>query len=530
MPPVFARRLMGPAPVRAIPAWSWLAAILLVAAVLRLVFLSGFRGSDEVQYLRQAVLLSQGLFTLSDSIVQRRFGYSFPVAGLIALFGTSLPVLVVVPLLSSLAEIATVYWLGLKLIGARAGLVAAVVLAFTPLHIAAPGWLTPDAVLALTATLGFALLVRCRETGAPLTALWAGIIGGYGIWLKDKAALFVVAMAVMAVLVLRRQGLFLFVAAGMVAMVGLYGAFFYWLSGEPWFLITGLMENVKTRYGAETVSASTALWAYPRMFLLSPHHYGLIPLLAVIGAPAAWFGKARSPETRLLAFWAVGLLLLYSAMPGSLSPWRFAPKQENYALYFLGPMALLAALAVVRAGRWAVPLLLLLCLTGLAGGALQHHQNRIHTANFEAALDYWDAAPPGQVLVSNALSNALDIRGLLAGRPPPVPRWPSAERLTPAQLHTAQAATGSERILVDYQSAGRPFPILAQETVPICTLGRLPPQPPPPTPVTAAVKALEAVARIITPLAPLAEAVRARLLTVAPVVIYGFGRACSDDR
>jgi hypothetical protein len=87
--------------------------------------------------------------------------------------------------------------------------------------------------------------------------------------------------------------------------------------------------------------------------------------------------------------WAVLLLGFFSFFIYSLSPVRLIPKQQNYALIFAAPIALLAAIALARLGRLATLLtMLVVCSGGLLLTVLDGYGRHLHGEGNQAAIRF----------------------------------------------------------------------------------------------------------------------------------------------
>ena len=130
--------LLDPGPVRE---KRWVLALLGVALALRLAFVltqsAGFYFFDSVEFDRAArTLLEQGRFNRSYEHLP---AYPIFMAGVYALFGTSVVPLRVVQALLSTGICAVIWLLGRRLFGRRAGMLALAVCALFPLQIVLPG-------------------------------------------------------------------------------------------------------------------------------------------------------------------------------------------------------------------------------------------------------------------------------------------------------------------------------------------------------------------------------------------------------
>ena len=92
--------------------WALLGAIVVFAALLRMVFFTGYFGSDEVTYVEAAIAAANGVWPNSLYIGAIRLGVNYPIAIAIALFGVSEAAVSMWGFLCSVLEVGVVYWWG----------------------------------------------------------------------------------------------------------------------------------------------------------------------------------------------------------------------------------------------------------------------------------------------------------------------------------------------------------------------------------------------------------------------------------
>src|SRR5271169_17157 len=137
--------------------WIYLGIIVVLAAVLRLVFIRDMFASDDLTYFSRGLEIAIGIWSSSDYIGAIRYGVNIPIGASIALFGPSLFAGFLVPLLCSLCEVGVVAIIVRPAWGERAALYAAILLCFMPLHIELATIIHADPILAFAMTLTFAL-------------------------------------------------------------------------------------------------------------------------------------------------------------------------------------------------------------------------------------------------------------------------------------------------------------------------------------------------------------------------------------
>ena len=399
-----------------------LAAILLLALALRLALFNGPFGSDDTVYYARALDISRGEWTVAHYNGALRYGFNIPAGLLMRVFGNSVFAANLWPLLCSLAEIATVYFVGAALGGRRVAAIAALLLASAPLHIAVASRIHTDAVVSAALSGSFALLffgLRRRSAGRLFAA---GLCLGAVFWVKELAAVTYVAFLPLLAHFTARgsdrwagRGRGLAAALGGLAlMFALHFALMAAIAGDPLHAIrtvTGAMQHSFIDGGQ---SEDAAAYYLPYLFT-DLRHVGLIGWLALLAGLTALFSR-RSPDVSpiagprpaYLAWWLLGLLAVLSLFPVSLSPLRLPMKQSNYLTLFLAPLALAAAFGAQRlprrAGDAAVGLSVAL---GLALALLQQADYRAFTANGKALAALAAASGPGELWIGSTNNDNL---------------------------------------------------------------------------------------------------------------------------
>jgi hypothetical protein len=85
----------------------------------------------------------------------------------------------------------------------------------------------------------------------------------------------------------------------------------------------------------------TSPWAYTGFLFVKVYHTGLLGWLALAGWVLA-LRRPAEPGTRFVLIWGIGLLLIFSLFPVSLSPPEFIRKTATYMEIFVTPLALRA--------------------------------------------------------------------------------------------------------------------------------------------------------------------------------------------
>lgn len=357
--------------------------LLLAALFLRCLFYTGFFGSDEVTYLGSAIRWLNGDLRVDPYVGANRYGINLPMAASLGLFGRHEAAAALYAILASVAEVGLLAGLGAALFGARQALAAAWLLALTPMHIHLAGRLLADPPMALAVTASFLFFFRGQLLRERWAFLLAGLAAGWAFWIKPVGMFYLGVFLLVPLLTRRWDWRWMQMLMGLLIMVGLNCLFFGWLSGDALYLFRAMADRHDSGHLAEAFAAgrkTDAAGYYLSYLFFKGYHTALLGPLALIGL---WLTRRGGPEVPALRLWLIGLLILLSLLPVSLSPLTLVPKQTNYMTMFLAPLALAAAPAVLALGRW---LWLPIASLTLLLAALLQNDVAVFTANSHALV------------------------------------------------------------------------------------------------------------------------------------------------
>ena len=461
--------------------FDWQFWLVLVAGAfwVRLIFYTGFFGSDEVTYTAAAFKLLQGDWAVSDYVGSNRYGVTLSVAGFAWLFGRNEFAAALFSMLCSVAEVALVFSFGQQMLGRRAGFLAAAVLALMPIHVHSAGRLMADAPLALAMTASFLFFWNGQVRNRFSAFAWAGVAAGLAFWIKPHAVLYLLVFLTYPLVFWRWNWKWAWMLAGFAVVVLANSALFWALTGNPLFLFDAIRARQTSGY-LEAAAASGLNGDSPLFYLgylfAKIYHTWLAAYLAV-GAVLLWLiGRDRLDASKRDAltfciWWSFGLVLLFSLFVVSWRPLLFIPKQTNYMLMFLAPFSLLAGhtLAQFRGLRgWAVAAAVFVPSILLAG--MQQNSIRVFTANSKAALEFSRAHSDSEVFVNTNALRAATFNNLV--RPDAAignVRFIGDLKIAQPDLDIAQGS-GTRYAIIDTEtlSWGSDEPIKALAEVPTC--------------------------------------------------------------
>ncbi len=436
--------------------------VLLVAAAARWLAYTGYFGSDEVTYTGSAFKMLDGDWSVDTYVGANRLGVNLPVAAFGWLLGKTELAAALFSLLCSLGEVALVTWAAWRMFGARAALMAGLLMASLPTHVHFAGRLMADSPLCLSISASFVLFYLGEARRWPLGFFLAGVCAGLSFWVKP-AVLFVFGVLAFYPLVVRRfNAQWLWMVAGLAVALLANGLLFKALTGNFWFIFDAMRERRESGYleaGTATGEIASDLDFYLRYLFGKVYHSGLLGYLALLAMVLAWraapqFGSEPLGARRFVIFWALGLMLILSVLPVGFKPLVFVPKQTNYMLIFMAPLALLGGDALARLPkRVAGALLAAAVAVGLLFALLLQGSVAVFTANSRATLDYVQAHPSTRFYVMGNALRAAQFDQLVGARD-------LTSRVLPIKDWT-QAHAGPRLAVIDEESyswdSARPF-------------------------------------------------------------------------
>ena len=410
------------APLSAVQATDWigLVVVLGIATALRLVFFTGFFGSDEVTYVETAVNIVAGDWHASNYIGATRYGMNLPVALFIYLFGLSEASANLWPFLCSVGEVALVFVIARWLWSTRAAVVSALLIALLPLHVHFAGRMMADPALAFFLTLSAALVLRAASSKYWLTFLAAGLAWGGVFWVKEAVGLLYAPVFVLLSVYLNRinsRQLWLFLGMGFAVAANC--ALMFFVADNPLHVFAVMKRAVVKIAGITTLSESP--WFYLRYLLLDIRHTFLLGLLAMAGgilyAKRLFQDKETDHNTQFVVMWVLLLVGMFSFAVVSFSPVKFVMKQTNYMLIFVGPMALLAGWFLAELPRRIfVPLVALTVTGSLVLAALEQQSIAVFTANSKATYSFVRDQPNTFLVGTTNNERAINFYSLMENR------------------------------------------------------------------------------------------------------------------
>lgn len=396
---------------------AWLYVILLAAAVAGVAFSTGPFGSDDTVYLGRALEVSEGVFTPADYNGALRYGYNLPAGMIIAVFGLSYWSASLLPFLASLGEIILVYWFAMRAFSRRVAALSAAMLAFLPLHIHLSSRIHTDAMVAAAMTVTFVAFWAAENSRNRQLYFLSGIAAGFVFFIKELVIVFLAVFVIYLLWTRRWDWRWLWAGAGGAVMLGLHLALNLAISGDPLQSFNVFFAQINADFiGGDK---ETTPWYYFNYLFFDLRWTLLLGWLALLGLVFWALQNRQRPDSNAesyVVFWGVGLLIVFSFTPISLSPFQFITKQSNYLNLFFAPLALLAGLALDR--LWRLPRTALIA-AAVAGGivlaGVGQQTKRVFVANSDALATLAAANPDTVFYGSTNNRNFAALHSMLAG-------------------------------------------------------------------------------------------------------------------
>ncbi len=422
------RHSWGIKPIPAMQASDWLslAAVLALAIVLRLLFYTGFFGSDEVTYVGTAVNIASGDWRASNYIGATRYGMNLPVAFFIYIFGLSEASANLWPFLCSIGEVALVFIVARWFWSARVAIISAGLLALLPLHVHFAGRMMADPPLAFFLTLSVVLLLCAACSKRPVTYIAAGLAWGGVYWVKESVALLYLPVFVFLGVILNRfngRGLWLF--AGIGIAVAANCLLMYFVAGNPMHIFA-IMNATVSNYatgGFDSAMLSTSPWYYLRYLFLDIRHTFLLGFLALAGIVLYTqryivHDKQSNFGIQFVILWVFLLVGMFSFAVVSFSPVKLVFKQTNYMLIFSAPLALLAGWFLALLPKQIfIPLGALVVFGSVVLAALEQQAITVFTANSRAAYVFVRDHPNSFLVGTTNNQRAVEFYSMIENKP-----------------------------------------------------------------------------------------------------------------
>jgi 4-amino-4-deoxy-L-arabinose transferase-like glycosyltransferase len=337
--------------------------ILVLAAVVRVLSFRGYYHSDAGWYTQAAYQMASGQFKIGwHGIFPLRVGLFAPVALAFRVGGVNEVALAAYPFLLSMLGVLVAYLAAEAMLGVRAGLVAASLVAFLPIDVRLASWLLPDMPAALYMNAGVLLLYTGSRQEAVIGKVVSGTLAGLALaasWLCKETVLYLLPFVGLYMLWLVAKdwrNVALLLAGTVIAgfLFGLEGWIYHRHTGDYLFRYHAIYRNYDassvpiephpipalTLVGVSKYVAHRVLQVLRGVFLNTD--FSFTPAAALAACAYAIFRRSR--RYLFLGLWFCWLLLVFSFGSASLRAYQpLSLDQERFQYPMLLPAILLVS-------------------------------------------------------------------------------------------------------------------------------------------------------------------------------------------
>ena len=348
-----------------------LAAIIAVAAALRVYFFGGYIGLDDGEYTRFAYQMAQDQFSINGysgpAVFPLRIGVIFPASLTFRFFGFGEWSVVVYPFVISVLALLLSYICASALFSHRVGLIAAAFHAVLPLDVNSATVLLPDLAAAFYASLGvtaIVLLLRFpleNQAAVFTVGVCAGLAFGVSWLCKETVSYFALTCAVLIGTSLKRSpksGTILLAGVTLGSLAVLLGEMIVYgnLTGDFMLRFHEIERNYRQWENSFFTEGSDFGWPkgssravalIKRLFISGPtflflnSYFLFLPLVGLVAAIHAAYWKDRS--FLIPSVWFITLFLMFNFSSSSVASYSPLPLFERYFYPILFPSIVLAS-------------------------------------------------------------------------------------------------------------------------------------------------------------------------------------------
>jgi len=395
---------------------AWLAGLLLLAGVLRVVYFTGLQAGDDIVYSRIAVDRLNGKVDVTN-VQQTRSGFLLPLVISYGLFGAGEVPLLLYNLFCSTALVAAAFALGRMMSGDLSGLLAGCVVAVHPNLVRYATECHTDTPLALWLALAVLAVFAARvsDPGARLRLL-AGCLLGWAYLHKESTIYMGLFFAGHWWFTRNSCKWYLPILLPVVGVVGLEMLAFAELTGNPLARYSMIRYWHAGQYMAEKYTTTDSILR--RQFLELPllmftpwygrNFTGLVNLTCLIGGGVLLWKRVAGAG--MVVVWFFAFYLAYCFWPSSLRPFMPGFFLFEWTLPVFG-----APLAVMFGGagsqfRRAIPAtaaagILIASLVTIQSG---RQEGRALSAGARDARRWLRAADAARIVTDDKTAEALD--------------------------------------------------------------------------------------------------------------------------
>lgn len=393
---------------------KYLILIILFAIALRLFFFTGADSSDELEYYKFANQVNSGIFQLGDDHFKFRVGTFYPTALFFRFFGVNEFSGNLLTLITSVAGVVLIFYLGKHFFNEKTGLVAAFLLSFYPLDVVYATRLLPDIPSAFFMGLGVLLFLYGEkyQDKQNIYFIFSGISLGIAYLVKEVSLLMGLFFAAYFIYKKKFRLNYLLIGIGVGTAILSLMAYSYYQVGDAFFQYksteseqAGFMKALYPNYFTASGLESRLFLHYP-YYMLTDVHFGLF--FFFVGASLIYFLYKRKKEAYVPVIWMLSLFLYLNFGTASLKEYVPFPVIVRHLAIITFPALVLVAhfLTQIKIKKFRALLIGLLLFSSIFFIYSSHLRHDID--NLKSAQKYLSSIPEKEIYTDERTSMALD--------------------------------------------------------------------------------------------------------------------------
>ncbi len=330
-----------------------MAIILFVAIAVRIIFFIGYGLGDDSYYAGTAnSILTSGYPSLEYGS-NYRAGLFLPIAFFFSLFGINDVSFILYPLLISLASIVVIYFICKELFNKNVGIIAAILLAFSPFDVIFSTTMTIDIITSFFTALCFYFFIKANnEEGLKqkICFILSSLVFFYNYLIKIPTVAIICCYVILTIIdwkSIKRYAIFY------VATAVIFSASFF-----ADYLLTGGFFNYLSRELKYGPKFSGSLYAFPLWMLGrdwdGTRLFGYYFYAALLTLGYAIVEKRKSSYP--IVVWGLVIFTVLEFMPQKFSlPYSPISRFSRYTHAFLLPAIIITAVGIYSLWEWKKP-------------------------------------------------------------------------------------------------------------------------------------------------------------------------------
>lgn len=387
--------------------------VILFGLWIRILLFNGPFGSDDLSYLARSAEIAEGIWSSTNYIGGLRYGYNIPAGFFIYLFGMNSFTANLWTLLCSIGEIALVYIFAASVWEKRTAVIASLIIATIPLHIAVATRFHTDSVVCFFVTLSFVLICNAERKNSAVLYFLSGLAIGFVYWCKEVVILYSLAFVAYPFVFRRFNFKWTYIVCGGLVMLAGHLILMWVIAGDPLHTMKVVTAGVDT-YVAKGGREDRIFYYFYYLFVEIKHSM-FIGYGATFGL-LYWIKQHRDLTfgDNFAVYWLIAMLVIFSLTIISVEPLRLITKQSNYLTLFFAPLSLMCGLWISKlSDRVGYMTLSIIIFSSLIFAAFEQQAYQVFVSNSKAAYQYAIEHPDRQLYGSINNGNVAQVYALL---------------------------------------------------------------------------------------------------------------------